>query len=325
MSQVAVLRCVVAVVAVVVLSACTARFGGVPVAGDTLPAPAELTAESVFDDFTTVAPCSLTDPSVFDAFGSARFGEPESTLDYCTVLVQTAADAAASVNVGLFEELATTPELAGQRVRDVERGMWVGQRPPGGSFCTQVLVFSDGVTVEAHAYEAQGEADTCAIAEAGMDHVIEVILDGKVAHRSPAPNSLVVRDPCALVNDGDVTAVPGLEGMHRPDNYPGKHRCRWTQGEHGVVVVAFGAGQKPSADRALPLAGRPTVTSPVELQERSFCTVETGHIPFTEVAAVADQVELASVFVNMPPGQSVAACTAAHAVAEVLWPKLPAA
>jgi hypothetical protein len=311
-------------VAVVVLSACTARFGGVPVAGDSLPELDELTAESVFGDFTTVAPCSLTDPSTFDAFGTARFGEPESTLDYCTVLVQTAADAAVSVNVGLFEELATTPELANQRVRDVERGMWVGQRPTGTSFCTQVLVFPEGVTVEVHAYETQGEADTCSIAGAGMDHVIEVVLDGKVAHRSPAPNSLVVLDPCALVSDGDVTAVPGLAGMRKPDNYPGKHKCRWTQGDL-VVVVAFGAGSKPAADRALPLAGRPTVTSPVEVSERSFCTVETGHIPFTEVAGVADQVELASVFVNMPPGQSAAACTAAHAVAEVLWPKLPAA
>ena len=67
------------------------------------------------------------------------------------------------------------------------------------------------------------------------------------------------------------------------------------------------------------------MTSPVEVSERSFCTVETGHIPFTEVAGVADQVELASVFVTMPPGQSAAACTAAQAVAEGLWPKLPAA
>jgi hypothetical protein len=246
-------------VAVVVLSACTARFGGVPVAGDSLPELDELTAESVFGDFTTVAPCSLTDPSTFDAFGTARFGEPESTLDYCTVLVQTAADAAVSVNVGLFEELATTPELASQRVRDVERGTWVGQRPTGTSFCTQVLVFPDDVTVEVHAYEA----DTCSIAEAGMAYVIEVVLDGKVAHRSPAPNSLVGLDPCALVSDGDVTAVPGLAGMRKPDNYPGKHKCRWTQ-EDLVVVVAFGAGSRPAADRALPLARRPTVTSPVD-------------------------------------------------------------
>ena len=111
-------------------------------------------------------------------------------------------------------------------------------------------MFPDGVTVEVHAYEAQGEADTCSIAEAGMDHVIEVVLDGNVAHRSPAPNSLVVLDPCALVSDGDVTAVPGLAGMRRPDNYPGKHKCRWTQGDL-VVVVAFGAGAKWSESEVL--------------------------------------------------------------------------
>jgi hypothetical protein len=323
-SQVKFLPCIGAVVALMALSSCTARFGGVPVAGDTLPELAELTAESVFDDFTTVAPCSLTDPSVFDTFGSATFGELESTLDYCTVLVRTAAGATVSVNVGLFEELAAAPELASQRVRDVEGGMWVGQRPGGTSFCTQVLVFPDGLTVEVYAYENEGEADMCSIVEAGMDHLIEVVLAGNVAHRSPAPNSLVGLDPCALVGDDDIAAVPGFAGMRRSVDYPGKHKCRWALGSLGVVV-AFGARQKPSADRALPVAGRPTVTIPVELPERSYCTVETGHIPFTEVAGVADQVELASVFVNMPPEQSAAACTAAHAVAEVLWPKLPAA
>jgi len=96
---------------------------------DTLPEPDELTAASVFDDFTTVAPCSLTDPSVFDTFGSTTFGEPESTFDYCTVLVRTAAGAMVSVDIGLFEELAAIPELESQRVRDVEGGMWVGQPP----------------------------------------------------------------------------------------------------------------------------------------------------------------------------------------------------
>ncbi|TDV39739.1 hypothetical protein [Actinophytocola oryzae] len=319
MSKPAVLPRVIAVVALMALSACTSRYGGMPTAGETLPEPKELTATSVFEDLTTVAPCSLTDPSAFDTVGSARYGEPELTLDYCTILVETADDRSVTVNVGLLEELATLPEMDHQR--DVERGLWVGQRPDG-STCAQLLVFPDGITVEVYAYESPNDADTCEIAEAAMNHVIQVVLDGHVTHREPALNSFVTLDPCGLITDEDVAAVPGLTGMRKPYDYPGKHKCRWAR-EGAGVVVAFGAGRPPATSQ--PVAGRPTATNPVDLPERSYCTVETGHIPFTEVPGVADQVELASVYVHMPPGQATAACTAARALAEALWPQLPAA
>jgi hypothetical protein len=302
----------------IALSACTARYGGVPTAGDTLPEPTELTARSVFNDFTTVAPCSLTDPTVFKAFGNASFGEPESTLDYCTILIETATNASVTVSVGLLEELAASPDL--DRKRDVEPGMWIGQRPGDTAVCSQVLVFPDDVTVEVYVYESAGEADTCSIAEAAMDHLLEVVLNGEVTHREPARNSLVRLDPCTLVTATDIAAIPALAGVVKPFDYPGKHKCRWIQGDVGVVV-AFGAGPQPAT--TLPEAGRPTTITPIDLPTRSYCTVETAHIPFTEVPGVANQVELASVYVHLPAGQSAQACTAARTVAGVLWPKLP--
>jgi hypothetical protein len=200
--------------------------------------------------------------------------------------------------------------------------LWVGQRS-GDSSCTQLLVFPDGVTMEVRAYQAAGDVDTCPIAEAGMDHAIEVILNDGVSHRSPAGNSLVSVDPCTLIGEGDVTAIPGLSGVREPADYPGKHSCYWNGGSAAGMVVSFGAGSKPRDDSAELVGGRPTVVRPVEVEVRSYCTVTTAHIPFTEVDGVDDYVELAEVFVRLPPGQSAAACTAARALAEAVWPKLP--
>jgi hypothetical protein len=50
------------------------------------------------------------------------------------------------------------------------------------------------------------------------------------------------------------------------------------------------------------VAGRPTVVIPVEVEARSYCSVRTAHIPFTEVDGVDDYFEVARVFVRLPPG-----------------------
>lgn len=277
----------------------------------------------MFGDFTTVNPCSLTDPSVFENFGSTDFGTPESTLDYCTIIVKPATGTQATVNVGLFGTLAAAPELESQRVRrDVERGLWVGQHSADPAKCTQLLVFPDSVTMEVRAYEAAGDVDTCPIAEAAMNHAIEVVLNRDVSHRSPAGNSLVLIDPCSLVDAEDLAAVPGLSGVREPADYPGKHSCYWDAGDAAGMVVAFGAGPK-LRNATESVAGRPTVAAPVEVEARSYCNVETAHIPFTEVNGVDDYFELATVFVRLPPGQATAACTAARTIAEAVWPKLP--
>ena len=92
--------------------------------------------------------------------------------------------------------------------------------------------------------------------------------------------------------------------------------------------LQFGAGPKPTANgegaTEDPVAGRPTATNPYPtFGSRSFCAVETAHLPFTEISEVKDAFELASVYVRMPAGQVAAGCAAARAVAELVWPKLP--
>jgi len=326
--SVSVLPRVIAVAAVLLLSACTTRVGGTPVAGTTLPEePAELTASSVFDDFTTVDPCSLTSPSVFDSFGAADFSTPES-LDYCAISVKPTAGGEAVLSVGAFGELAAQPELEGKRVKDVDGGLWVGQQDDTPSFCSQQLVFPDGVTLQVQGSVYDGDVDTCPMVEAGMDQVISAVLDGDVSHRSPERDSLVLIDPCTLVDDEAVAAIPGLTGVRQPSDYPGKHTCFWKVGADVTVRLQFGAGVQPAAvgegATEEQVAGRATVTTPYpEVGEGSYCAVETAHLPFTAVPGADDAFELASVYVRMPKGQVAAGCTAARAVAELVWPKLP--
>lgn len=328
MILVPVLPRVVAMLAVLALSACTTQVGGTPEAGTTLPEePEELTASSVFDDLTTVDPCSLTSPAVFKSFGEVDFGIPES-LDYCAISVKPATGGEAVISVGAFGELEAQPELQGKRVKEVEGGLWVGQQDDSPSFCSQQLVFADGVTMQVQGSVYEGDTNTCPMVEAGIAEVIAVVLDGDVSHRSPERDSLVLIDPCTLVDDKAVAAVPGLTGASQPNDYPGKHTCFWRVGADVTVRLQFEAGPKPSAvaegATEEQVAGRASVTTQYpEVGDGSYCAVETAHLPFTELAGMDDVFELASVYVRMPAGQVAAGCTAARAVAEMVWPKLP--
>jgi hypothetical protein len=320
---------VTAVVAIAFLSACTAKVGGLPVAATTLPD--ELTSEVVFDDLTTVAPCSLTDLEVFEEFGVAKFAAPDS-LDYCSVRVNDIdKDADVIISVGAFGVLSAQPELAANRVKDVDGGLWVGQQDDTPTFCSQLLVFPDDVTMQVSGSVYDGSTDTCPMVEAAMDHAIEVIADEAVEHRDPERDSLLTIDPCTLVEDDDVAAIPGLAGVSRGDEYPGKHTCFWEQSPGSPVNVRlqFGAGPEPgvySQGGAEGLvAGRQSATNRYpEVGENSYCSVETAHIQFDEIAG-EDAYEVASVYARAPGGQVDAACAAATAVAELVWPELPEA
>lgn len=323
----AVLPRVIALVATAALAACTTQVSGTPVAGDTLPPPEpeELTAEAVFEDFTTVDPCSLTSPDVFDSFGTAGFATPES-LDYCTISVQTG-DGEALVSVGAFGDLEEVPELQGNRVEELEGGLWVGQYEDDPSYCSQMLVFPDGVTMEVLGSLFDGDTDTCPMVEAGMAHMVKTIQDGDIRHREPRAESLIEIDPCSLVDGTAVSAVPGLAGVQRMGEYPARHTCFWSQGDI-TVRLRFLAGTKPAATQAGgnedPIGGRASAMNPYpDLAGTALCAVETAHFPFTEVQGVDDAFEVAGVYVRMPRGQIDAACAAARGVAELVWPDLP--
>jgi hypothetical protein len=323
-------RVLAAVLMVALVSACTSRVGGLPAADPAVPEiPDEFTAEFAFDDLTTVAPCSLTDPEAFTDFGTLKFSTPES-LDYCAIRINTDSAADVVISVGAFGVLSAQPELESKRVKEVDQGLWVGQQDSDPSFCSQLLVFPDGVTMQVAGSVYDGSANTCPMVEAGMDYAIDVILDRDVEHRDPENTSLLLIDPCDLVDDDDIGAIPGLAGVSTPNDYPGKHTCFWEQspGSPLTVRVEFGAGAEPDvygdATEGL-VAGRQSVTTKYpDIGEHDYCAVQTGHIPFDEIEG-EDAVETASVYVRVPTGQLAAACTAATAVAELVWAEIPSA
>lgn len=319
-------RRVLVLLAVVLLSACTTRVGGLPVAATTLPE--DLTAKLVFDDLRTVDPCSLTSQDVFKSFGSPDFGAPES-LEYCAVKVNATGGGEALISIGAFGVLDAMPELRGKRVKDLDRGLWIGQQDNTPSFCTQLLVFADDVTMQVQGTVFDGTVDTCPIVEAAMAHASSVVLDGGVEHRKAARDSLLLVDPCSLIDDADVAAVPGLAAVAKVDEYPAKHTCFWKSADRKVTArLVFGLGPKPEAygtdANVNPVAGRPSATNPYpDVGDGSYCAVETAGIPYSDVPG--DHFEVASVYVRMPAGQVAAGCTAAQAIAQHVWPKLPKA
>lgn len=316
------------------LSACTSTVGGTAVAGTTLPPePEELTSEVVFDDLTSIDPCSLTDLDTFEEFGEVEFATPES-LDYCAIGVDATGGGHAVISVGSFGELAALPELDGKHVKDLDGGLWIGQQDEDPAFCAQLLVFPDGVTQQVAGSVYEGDVNTCPMVEAGMAKLVEVVQDKGVEHRDPEKDSLLSIDPCDLVEDDEVAAIAGLTGAKQKSEYPGKHMCYWEVPDavsRVSVRVTFGAGPEPKATadgaNTNPVAGRPSATNPYPtVGDGSFCAVETAHLPFTEVDGHEDDTfELASVFVRMPAGQVAAGCTAALAVANIVWPELPSA
>ena len=325
------------VAAIGVLAGCTTSVG-----------EASKTAALLLGDLATIEPCSLTDPEVFAEFGDAEFGPPEA-LGHCAVLIKPNAGEPVTITVG--ELGRPTADYRGtplpSELEDVADSVYTTQLDDRGDSCWQTLVFEEeDLTLDVvgrNGFGVDSPISTCHMVAAGMAKVVEVVLAGEVEHRTPEPNSLVSVDPCDLVTDETVTALPGFAAARRTDS-PGGHRCRWNLPpgpERLSVSVYFGVGTIPTSRdyRGLPItsstiAGRPSIILPIG---DSSCTVETGHIPFDEVEGATDMVETVEVYAETPPGQrdtageldqhelEDATCEGAVAIAKALWPRLPSA
>jgi hypothetical protein len=323
------------VAAVAVLAACTTS-------GETKA------AARVLGDLATIQPCGLTSLEVFAEFGSAEFGPPES-LDYCTVVVKPAASETESLTRSVAEEVtimvgalarpSADPFLPTDKLEDVTDSIYTTRPDDADVSCWQTLVFAGedlALSVRSRMSPTASPVPTCDMVTAGMAKVVEVIRAGKVEHRSPAPNSLITLDPCDLVTDETVTALPGFAQARREDS-PGRHECYWRTSTGPRLKVTFGVAQPPALSKNFdgnsdPIAGRPSVTT---YTHRS-CGVETGHIPFEEVAGATGLVETVTVDTEVPLDQDNSAdryddetdpavCDGALAIAKALWPRLPSA
>lgn len=276
---------------------------------------------------TTIDPCSLVDTGAFAEFGTAEIAAPES-LDDCLVKIRTSGSETVDLYVGSLDSTDSYPDLAAKPSTEVSGGLKVVDYEADSEFfCTQLLVFSDGVTlsVTGSVYENE-EPKLCDMVEAGMGQVVEVVRGDDVKHRDFPPNSLGRLDPCEATPAATVAKVPGL-GSVEAKEYPGRHGCSWTAADNSVRVrVLFGVGEPPKPNQGgsqAPIADRPSVLVPTpEAGSFSFCSAHTAHIGF-RAEGRSGLVEIATVFVRMKEGQVDAACTAATDVAAAVWPKLP--
>lgn len=300
-------------------------------------------SENLLGDLTTIDPCSLTSPEVFARFGSAEFGEPEG-FGSCRILVTVAGDEPGdepeeiSVFVGeLIRPSELTWELEPAREEVADSVHLTELRDLGGS-CAQELVFADedlALTVQTRQDTTVRAMPTCDLAEAGMARVVEVILDGKVKHRTPPPNSLTGVDACDLLDEDLVTGLPGYADARRLTP-PGRHECRWRAEVSLALRFLVGPPPRPGTDGvgergSTVIAGRPTTTQVVGATATSggFCQVWTQHISY----GASEVVEIVRVDVELPVGtlDEVAegewlsvGCEGALAIAEHAWAKLPA-
>lgn len=333
----------VVVAAVAILAGCTTGDDG------------SRNVERDLGDLAMIQPCSLTDPEVFAEFGAAEFGAPES-LDYCTIVVKPGAsgtasfrrnaDAAEEVTVMVGELLRPSdgiPFLPTDKLEDVTDSMYTTKPDDIGGSCWQTLVFAEAdlvLSVRSRISPSAQPVPTCDMVTTGMAKVVEVIQAGKVGHRSPASNSLVSLDPCELVADETITALPGFAEAQRVDS-PSRHRCYWrtSTGADGLrLKVTFGVAELPESRETLGsdvdtelIAGRPSVITYIG-SSSGLCTVETGHIPFEEIEGETGFVEIVQVDADVPTGQgdpsgnldeADAACEGAVEVATQLWSRLP--
>jgi len=320
-------RWLCAVAAVAVLAGCTTGNESDPT--------------RVLGDLATVDPCGFTDLDVFAEFGAVEFGPPE-TLGYCTVVItpgaaetvslkRNAAAEKVTIMIGELVRPSVDRFLPTEKLADVTDSIYTSRPDDIELSCWQAVVFAEAdlaISVRSRLGPLAEPTPTCDMVAAGVAEVAAVLEAGEVEHRSPAPNSLIGLDPCELVADDAVTALPGLADARRVDS-PGRHHCLWrtSPGVDGLHLrVTFGVAEPPELPQYVddgntdPIAGRPSVTH----RSGKYCEVETGHIPFEEVAGVTGMVETVVVETKLPDRRAdPTPCAEALTIASALWPRLP--
>jgi hypothetical protein len=317
-------------VAVLAVAGCSTRTGGVPVPATTVESETEEPAGTAADylgDLAEFDPCSVTAPEVFDGFGDAEWGAVDS-LDYCNVMVSLDGGGQVLLSIGQLDDLIEHPNAP--EIEQLDSGLTIAQPSDDATLCTQLLVFTDKVSLEVTGAVVEGEApQLCSVVSTGMAEVARVVEAGEVGRRDPPDKSLQPIDPCTLLTDETVTAQPGMSGAERYEP-PGRHVCRWSAspGPQAMTVrLLFTAGLPPSTSQpgsaAQPIAGREAVITPLpEVGSVSYCLIDSPHLEF-EAPEQDGLVEIASVWVRAAQGQVDLACQVATALATEVWPLLP--
>lgn len=285
--------------------------------------PANMTAAAVFGGDmlgveVTTDLCEFLRPADLEALGTARVADPQG---FARCAIEIAAPAGPStVYAGRFFDSVAKP------VKGEPKALAGGLKEFGGGTaggCATQLVFPDNVGLRVWA--TGPGADLCPLVRSAIDAMVGRFADGTATPRPVPAGSLARLDACALLPADVSKAVPGA----RPGREAqlDRHVCSSAPSNKAYGVLALAVGYAPVADgRSVSevVGGRPTVVSTRARAEggKFFCEASTSVRPVEnkDLPGVAE-FAVAEVVTFTEPKD----CSAAKALAEVLWPTLPAA
>jgi hypothetical protein len=285
----------------------------------------QVTSEDALGALPAWNPCSVVDPAGLPKSWTAELDIPVGYED-CVMAVTTDKDLSAEVQVGYLQR--STHDLADYPDGKRPGGLTVVPAENDDGSCTRDIVFADGVALGVLSWpeDPEGADDVeavCVISDAVVDQVIDTVMYGRADTLDLPEKSIGEIDPCTLITPEIAALVPGMPADVAADPQLHRHSCWWESPDGILLNIEFEIGYLPEGDSESQVAGRRTaVTRFADDDSNSLCVVDGEHVPFKNEAK-SDLIETVGIWVYLKPGEVEAGCTAATAVAEAVWPKLP--
>jgi hypothetical protein len=311
-----------------VTAGCAVQVTGTPQAASTpsssssnkpLADAERIHADDALGDLTRWNPCSVVIPEELPEEWTAELLYPVA-FEYCVASVAMADDTSGEVQVGYLYR--STHDLAEFRSEERPGGITVVPVGTEDGSCTRDIVFADGIAVVVRTLpdDENDLQKVCEISDGVVDQVLDAVMAGQAAGLDLPENSLGEIDPCDVVEPAMLTAVPGMTPDVEAERQVSRHTCWWEAADGAMLNVEFEISDQPAGEDSTTTHGRETSTLEYEDDEASsLCRVDGEHVPFDD-----DLVERVAIYVYLKPGQVAQACAAGTAVAEALWPELPA-
>lgn len=190
-------------------------------------------------DPRTADPCSLVDEPALRRHGTIDIEPHIGPLASCWAYVAVRPQTEVRLTVELSSTAYTPEGTVG--VREKRGPLRLVRYAFNGGYCTRNIYLPDSgaVVVSVDTSDDVDEQTVCAVADTGVDSVVERLLGAGVSRRA-TPNAstvLVNRDACRLLTAGDLAAVAG--SAPSPVAGPGNWSCRWSASNGSDVVVSF--------------------------------------------------------------------------------------
>jgi hypothetical protein len=284
--------------------------------------PANMTAAAVFGgdmlgvDVTSDM-CEFLRPDDLKDLGTPKLDDPKG-FDRCAIRI-TGGASPGTVYAGRFFDVKAKP------VKGAPKALAGGLKEYGdGSAggCASQIVFPDNVGIRVWA--AAPAASSCPLVRRAIDAMVARFDDGTAQPQPVAAGSLARLDACVVLPANLSKVVPGAKAGREAQL--DRHVCSSAPSNKAYGVLAFVAGYAPVADSASVsevIYGRQTVIAKRARDEggRFFCQASTSVRPLTnkDLPGMAE-FAVAEVVTFTEPKD----CATAKALAEVLWPLLPA-